>query len=304
MKAFPATSVLGPVAAAIHANAVVPRLRDPDTGPAPYPASTLRECDATTTAGLKLHSAIYEGWVRHRRYAPRAYAFRYRICMLHLDLDELDHVFAGRWLWSIGRPNIAQFRRSDYLGDPQMPLADAVRERVRQETGRTPEGPIRLLTHLRYFGHCFNPVAFYYGYADDGRTLEWILAEISNIPWNERHAYLLPIAGATTRAGAYAWQFRKEFTVSPFIPLEREYDWRFQPPGEQLRVHMDVRAGHHVEMDATLVLDRRPLTGPGLAWTLLHYPVMSARVVMAIYWQAFLLWAKGVPFRGHGRDRH
>jgi DUF1365 family protein len=146
-------------------------------------------------------------------------------------------------------------------------------------------------------------VAIYYGYAADGTTLEWVMAEISNIPWNERHAYVLPVSEATTQGTTHGWKFRKEFTVSPFMPLERDYDWRFQEPGEQLRVHMDVRAGRSVEMDATLVLDRRPLTGPGLARTVLHYPVMSARVVMAIYWQAFLLWVKGVPFHGHGQDK-
>ena len=122
-------------------------------------------------------SCIYEGWVRHRRHAPHAHAFRYRMYMLYLDLAELDRVFSARWLWSVNRRNLAQFKRSDYLGDPSMPLVDAVRARVREATGRTPEGPIRVLTHLRYFGHCFNPVSFYYCYADDGVTLDTIVAE-------------------------------------------------------------------------------------------------------------------------------
>src|SRR5512147_1592528 len=96
-----------------------------------------------------ISSAVYEGWVRHRRHAPHAHAFRYRICMLYLDLAEIDRVFAGRRFWSVGRRNLAEFRRSDYLGDAAVPLAAAVRERVRAETGRAPDGPIRLLTHLR-----------------------------------------------------------------------------------------------------------------------------------------------------------
>jgi DUF1365 family protein len=143
-----------------------------------------------------LASCLYEGWVRHRRHAPHAHAFRYRIYMLYLDLDELDRVFAGRWLWSVNRRNLAQFRRSDYLGDPTIPLAEAVRARVREALGRAPTGPIRLLTHLRYFGHCFNPVSFYYCYAEDGTTLDTIVAEITNTPWKERHSYVLPVAGA------------------------------------------------------------------------------------------------------------
>lgn len=246
-----------------------------------------------------LQSAVYEGWVRHRRSVPRAHAFRYRMYMLYLDLAELDRVFADRWLWSVGRRNLVEFRRSDYHGDPSIALDVAIRDTVEKRSGTRPNGPIRMLAHLRTFGHCFNPVCFYYGYAEDGETLEWILAEISNIPWNERHAYLLPIEDAQMQGSAHAWKFRKQFHVSPFMPLAREYDWRFQAPGEDLRVHMDVRAGQHVEMDATLVLDRRPIDGWQLACCLLHYPVMSARVVIAIYWQALRLRMKGVPVHAH-----
>ena len=247
-----------------------------------------------------MNSAIYEGWVRHRRKLPREHAFRYRVFMMYLDLAEIDCVFEGRWLWSVGRRNLAEFRRGDYHGDPAVPLDTAVRDTVQAQLGRRPTGPIRMLAHLRYFGHCFNPVAFYYGYADDSATLEWIMAEISNIPWNERHAYVLPVSTASTHGDTHGWKLRKEFTVSPFMPLERGYDWRFQEPGADLRVHMNVQAGAHTEMDATLVLERRPLDGRQLARALLHHPVMSARVVMAIYWQALRLWLLGVPFLGHG----
>ena len=173
-----------------------------------------------------LQSAVYEGWVRHRRSVPRAHAFRYRMYMLYLDLAELDRVFADRWLWSVGRRNLVEFRRSDYHGDPSIALDMAIRDTVEKRSGARPNGPIRMLAHLRTFGHCFNPVCFYYGYAEDGETLEWILAEISNIPWNERHAYLLPIEDAQMHGSAHAWKFRKQFHVSPFMPLAREYDWR------------------------------------------------------------------------------
>ena len=92
------------------------------------------------------------------------------MAQLYLDLDEVDRIFAGRWLWSNGRGNIAQFRRSDYLGPAELTLAEAVRQRVEHATGHRPSGPIRLLTHLRYFGYVFNPVSFYYCFAADGVT--------------------------------------------------------------------------------------------------------------------------------------
>lgn len=255
--------------------------------------------DAAPAKASPFASAIYEGRVRHRRHAPRAHAFEYRIAMLLVDLSELDALFAGRWLWSNGRRNLAQFRRSDYLGDPDVPLDTAVRDRVQAATGTRPLGPIRMLAHLRYGGHVFNPVAFYYCYARDGSTLEAIVAEITNTPWKERHAYVLPVAAAHTHGSAHAWAFDKAFHVSPFMPMQRRYAWRFTAPGDALRVHMDVLDGVRPDFDATLVLHRRPWTGANLARVLWRYPLMTVRVVAAIHWQALRLWLKRVPVHDH-----
>jgi len=270
-------------------------------------ATTLAAAQLADSAQPEWQSAVYEGWVRHRRHSPHAHVFQYRICMLYLDLDEIDRLFAGRWFWSLGRRNLAEFRRSDYLGDPGVPLSQAVRERVRAETGSAPRGPIRLLTHLRYFGHCFNPVSLYYCFAEDGATLETIVAEITNTPWKERHSYVLPVASAQRRGRAFAWSFAKAFHVSPFLPLQRSYAWRLAAPADALRVHMDVCDGDAREVDATLVLERRPPTAANLARVLLRFPAMTLRIVAAIHWQALRLWLRRNPVYDHpslSSDKH
>jgi DUF1365 family protein len=246
-----------------------------------------------------LASAVYEGVVRHRRLTPHPHAFDYRMAQLYLDLDEVDRVFKQHWLWSSERGNIAQFRRSDYLGPAELTLAEAVRQRVEKATGRRFAGPIRLLCHLRYFGFVFNPVSFYYCFDEDGVTLDCIVAEITNTPWKERHAYVLPVSTARSQARVLHWSFPKAFHVSPFMPMTREYEWHFTTPSDDLCVHMQVLRGGQREFDATLNLRRRALNGASLARVLWRYPLMTAQVVGAIHWQALRLWLKRNPIHDH-----
>jgi DUF1365 family protein len=241
-----------------------------------------------------MQSCLYFGRVRHRRFAPRPHRFSYGLHMVLLDLAELDQVFRGRWLWSARRPALAWFRRADHFGDPAQPLDEAVRDLVERETGARPRGAIRLLTHLRYFGHCFNPVSFFYCHAPDG-GVEAIVAEVNNTPWGERHCYVL--------SGNRRFRFEKRFHVSPFHPMEIDYDWRFSTPGERLAVHMILSKQGERVFDATLALERRPLTGrmfdATLARALATHPFMTLEVLGAIYFEALRLWIKRTPFHPH-----
>lgn len=249
-----------------------------------------------------MHSALYHGWLDHRRLVPRRHRFRYRLFMVYLDLAELDEVFRGRWLWSTRRAALARFDRRDHLGDPALPLDEAVRRLVAERTGRRPAGPIRLLTHLRYFGYVFNPVSFYYCFDAAGRDVETVVAEVNNTPWGERHCYVLP-AAAPSAGGALVAQSVKAMHVSPFHPMALHYQWRLHRPGQALAVQMALRpaepAGAAPIFGATLALQRLPISGAALAGTLLRFPFMTAKVFAAIHWQALRLWLKRTPVHDH-----
>ncbi len=233
-----------------------------------------------------LASAIYEGTVSHARRVPRPHGFAYRLYMLYLDLGELP------------RLGLRSFRREDYLGDPSRDLADEVRDRVEGALGFRPPGPVRLLTHVRSLGYVFNPVSFYYCFDADGRTLRAVVAEITNTPWGERHAYVLP----ADPDGASA-TFEKSFHVSPFFPMEQAYDWLLAAPGDALRVEMaNLEKGQEV-FRARLSLRRREWSSAALRRATFLQPLMAWKVHAAIYWQALRLWLKRIPFHVHPAKR-
>ena len=234
---------------------------------------------------------------------PVRHRFRYRLFMMYLDLDELPTLFRGRWFWSASRPALARFRRSDHMGTQDQPLAQSVRDRVEQETGIRPDGPIRLLTNLSYFGYCFNPVSFYYCFESDGRTLASIVAEVNNTPWGQRDTYVLSGNMAIIRGDSLRFRPVKKMHVSPFMPMEIEYDWCFTDPGQRLSVYMANSKDGNRFFEASITMTRSEIRGSSLSRVLATFPLMTCKVIAAIYWQALRLWIKGCTLYAHPGKR-
>ncbi len=216
---------------------------------------------------------VYRGTIRHRRFAVREHAFRHRVAMAYFDVDAPPPA-----------RGLVRFHRPDYLGDPSVGLGDAVRALVRERAGADVSGPIRVLTTLRSFGHAFNPVSFYYCFGAGG-ALEWVVAEVTNTPWGEQHAYVL-------RGGA--GELEKALHVSPFMASDHVYELRAKPPGPTLSAHIASRRDGRLAFDATLSLRRGPFRRRVLAGA-------SLRALALIYAHAVALRLKGVRIHPHPR---
>ena len=235
-------------------------------------------------------SGLFIGTLRHRRFTPAAHAFTYPLFMVLLDIDRVPELMRVSAFTSYNRWNWATFDDRDHLGDPKCTLRERLIGDATRHGIELPEGPIFLLTHLRYFGYCFNPVSFFYCF-DSTERLRVVLAEVRNTFGGSHRYWLRPEpASRTFRACA-----TKSMYVSPFMPVDLEYAFAFTPPEGTLLAHVETRYAGAVGFDATLSLERRPWNGSEIRRVLLRYPAMTAAVMAGIHWQALRLWWKGVP---------
>lgn len=237
-----------------------------------------------------IEPGIFAGTLRHRRHAPIPHAFTYPLFMALLDIDRIPELMSASVFTSYNRWNWASFDERDHLGDAALPLRARVAASASSAGITLPDGPIFLLTHLRYLGYCFNPISFFYA-CDRGGRIQRVLAEVHNTVGGKRTYWLAPESERRTFRSSAA----KALYVSPFMGASLNYHFALTPPGEQLVAHIDaVEEGRRV-LDATLTLERRPWSAAEIKRQLVRHPVMTGTVMAAIHWEALRLWWKGVP---------
>jgi DUF1365 family protein len=246
-----------------------------------------------------MDSAIYFGTVTHRRFGPVPHSFSYGVFMAFMNIDRIPELTGISPFLSYNRFNWATYDERDHFGDPRLSLRQRLESDAAAHGVSLPDGPVFLLTHLRYLGYSFNPVSFFYCY-DAQQRLQLVLAEV-NSTFGESHNYWLNEEIQLPSTNAKRYRSAKQMHVSPFMSMKLDYTFTLAPPDRKLVVHMDTIEDGKPFFDATLNLERRPWSARSLHSALLTHPWMTAKVIGAIHWEALRLYLKKVPVFAHPR---
>ena len=239
-----------------------------------------------------MKSAIYRGSVFHSRKKPFDHEFKYSLYMAYVNLKEINNILPNSFLWGINKKALISFNRRDYLERPEKKLIDAAKNLVFERIGKKIKGPIYLLAHLRTFGHCFNPVSFYYCFDKSEKNIDAIIAEVTNTPWKQRYCYVLDCQNSEKK-NIFKNIKDKELHVSPFFPMNHEYHFSISKPEKTITIKIDnLNQGVKVH-EALLSLNKEDFSKKSLIKALINFPFMTVKVVTAIHWQAIKLWFKG-----------
>jgi len=209
-----------------------------------------------------------------------------------IDLDEVKKVFNIPFILSSGKwPALIKFNRKHYMSPEKGDLKDVVLDRIEEDLGFRPSGRVCILTTVQYFGYCYNPVSFYFAFEGDKAVA--VASEINNTPWGERFTYCQDLRERKHKA------FKKEFHISPFMPMDMDYKWFFSSPGEKLAIFMQNFEEDKLIFDANLKLKRKAFSKLRMFKCALLYPLMPVKIIFGIYYHAFRLWLKKTPFHDH-----
>lgn len=246
-------------------------------------------------------SYLYVGNIFHRRFSPKKHSFSYSLYMLAIDVSDIENQSNNFGILGCSWYHPLHFVEKDYLRGEPNSLRQRITNKIHLLNGYSDIDRVLMLVQVRCFGIYFSPANFYFCYDSTGKCTQ-MLAEVSNTPWNERHYYLVDLITKKEKMN------KKSFQVSPFLDLDMSYFWHVKPPCnsnnkliitiENKRINCEENVTEKV-FDASLVLNKQPLTKKNLSKVWCHFPIMTIKIVSSIYWQALRILMKRIPFLGY-----
>ena len=232
-----------------------------------------------------MNEGVYSVEIFHERRKPVPQKFTVRGYTLFVNVDRFDDK-ADFMLLGFNRRRMHNFRRRDFslLGNTQWRAKECVLNYLRAETGIKADS-VFLLANPAIFGYVFNPVSFFFCYADKKHVAT--IVEVNNTFGQQKH--FVVAAGQKLRP-------QKNFYVSPFISSFLHFAMRVDAPAEKLSIGIHTQKEGAAELVAEMRGTWAPLSNGRLALAFVKYPFYTLRVIVMIHWYALRLMLRGVPF--------
>jgi len=237
------------------------------------------------------NSYIYTGTVIHKRFKPKIHKFSYKVFSLLIDLSEIDLLHKTLRIFSYNKFNIVSFFNKDHGPRDGSSLKNWVIDNLKKNNIESNEVKIKLLCYPRIFGYVFNPLSVFYVY-DKNSDLIVILYEVKNT-FGEQHSYIFK---TKKEQNLIQHVCKKKFHVSPFIEMNCVYFFRLLKPGNKISVIIDVQDSEGKILYASQDGVKSELNNNNLFKSYLKHPLMTFKIILAIHFEAFKLWTKGIKF--------
>ena len=237
------------------------------------------------------NSCIYNGQVIHKRFKPKEHYFKYNVFSLLIDLDELSVIEKKIKLFSYNKFNLISFYDEDHGNRDGSSLIFWVKKNLNQISVDTSQIKIKLLCYPRILGYVFNPLSIFFVY-DKNSSLLAILYEVKNT-FGEQHTYIFK---TNINNNLVQHMCKKKFHVSPFIEMDCVYFFRLLKPGNKISVIIDQNDKEGKILYASQDGVKSEITNANLTKSYLKHPLMTFKIILAIHFEAFKLWSKGIKF--------
>ena len=237
------------------------------------------------------NSFIYSGNVVHKRFKPKVHYFKYKVFSLLIDLSEIESLEKNLKIFSFNKFNIISFYNKDHGARDGSSIKDWVINNLKKNNIDTNDIKIKLLCYPRIFGYVFNPLSVFYIY-DKNLNLISILYEVKNT-FGEQHTYIFKTG---IRHNLLQHMCKKKFHVSPFIEMNCIYFFRLLKPGNKISVIIDQNDKDGKILYASQDGIKSELTNANLIKSYLKHPLMTFKIILAIHFEAFRIWTKGIKF--------